>query len=643
MTQFPHTIITMDPIATMEGNTTASASPLAVTEESESAPLDTQQKKEVENSSELSESPEAPIESHEQGENDDTKDEELLDGLEDITKAIDKYEQEERALQIVNDLKKYIDLLPHAPSSFNALLDAEHNGHDDKAQSLVDYYEERPELFEYTRSIELPRMDYIWISPTGEFIQDKERIANLLEEASRNQQHYILARCANQSLLADLLQFLTAGDDNALIRRQYHMAVHTKKVSIVVMPSNGTVLAKANLELSLPHPSQGLVNIATVHVSCQFSPLQTPPMFHYHVETVRLSDSCPNESELLDMAYFLQDLPSQLTIEEEEAAASSFNHNARDAFLQRTKTSWKQMNSHLANTLLFRNGTESNPSDGPRRFQKSQEGIRRQISRIKSVVSNRSSTVSQPMPTEESEEIDFVSVGANAEGVTASFKRQQESFRRQLSRLKSGSDRDDSSSSTDMLFEPAHDDSTKAASTSTASTTTTSQSLTPPQPVRRQKRETLQNKIHNLKSAVLEKAGSRAQFSGKENTVDNTVVSTTEAISPQPPSELEKPRWTGRLRSGWNRLAQAIPANNKAQSNRRNFDPTAEEGDVLVFSSTSTLSSPEKPLFQSPAKEAATSSSSPPVPAPSTSAPTRDTTRRWNKPGRFSKFLKIAS
>ena len=82
---------------------------------------------------------------------------------------------------------------------------------------------------------------YIWIDPeTGEFIQDKTRIAGLLIEASRSEERHlnILPRCANQSLLADLLQFLTAGDENALIRRQYHICFLFVLMVVERQPSN---------------------------------------------------------------------------------------------------------------------------------------------------------------------------------------------------------------------------------------------------------------------------------------------------------------------------------------------------------------------------------------------------------------------
>lgn len=253
------------------------------------------------------------------------------------------------------DLKKYMELLPHTVGSLNALLDAEHNSLDSKARGLLRYYQERPNLLEYTLEKELPRMDYTWIDEmTGEFISDKARISLLLWEASLSMDpvKVILPRCANQSLLADLLQFLTLETENALIRTQFHMAVHTLQVNITIMPSNGTVLVKASLSLSLPHPLHGLVKIATVNVSAQFSPLT--PLFHYHVESVQLEQPGPEDEELREMASFLIDLPS-FWIEEDEPLGSQQQHSKldkwRDVFLTRTQSAWKQ-SSGLAQKIL---------------------------------------------------------------------------------------------------------------------------------------------------------------------------------------------------------------------------------------------------------------------------------------------------
>ncbi|KAL7580921.1 hypothetical protein ACA910_005740 [Epithemia clementina (nom. ined.)] len=300
--------------------------------------------------------------------------------------------EDERVLNLLEELKRYMEWLPLTPMSLNARLDAEHNSQDEKAQGLLQYYQERPQLLDYTLEKELPRMKYYWIdSKSGEFIQDdKARIAVLLLEASLsdNPVHQILARCANQSLLADLLQFLTStastdsaneteADSNAsLIRQQFHMAVHTCQVDITIMPSNGTVLVKAVLDLNLPHPVHNFVPIAQVHVSAQFSPMQSPPLFHYHVESVQVCFDLRDQPQvLLEIARFIVDLPS-FEIEEEEdddesavtgplvrglrirRQLTSHMSNPRDAFLQRTQSAWKQVNSS-AHKLLFRQPTST--------------------------------------------------------------------------------------------------------------------------------------------------------------------------------------------------------------------------------------------------------------------------------------------
>eukprot|EP00522_Entomoneis_paludosa_P007422 CAMPEP_0172454792 /NCGR_PEP_ID=MMETSP1065-20121228/11676_1 /TAXON_ID=265537 /ORGANISM="Amphiprora paludosa, Strain CCMP125" /LENGTH=634 /DNA_ID=CAMNT_0013207181 /DNA_START=58 /DNA_END=1962 /DNA_ORIENTATION=+ len=577
------------------------------------------------------------------GDGDEEEEEEDgLAGLEDITKTICNGE-DESAQRIAADLSKYIELLPHAPSSFNALLDAEHNSNDDKARGLLRYYEERPNLLEYTLDKELPRMDYIWIDPeTGEFIQDKTRIAGKFIEASRQEESYILPRCANQSLLADLLQFLTAGDDNALIRRQHHMAVNTRKVSIVVMPSNGTVLAKANLELSLPHPSQGLVNIATVHVSCQFSPLQSPPLFHYHVESVDLAESCPTEADLLDIAYFLHDLPSQLTVEEEEAAAAELNYSKRDAFLQRTKSSWKQMNASLTQKLFRGNGTggasANNDPNAPRPFQKSQESFKRQMDRFKTVVAQQRSvnrsTYSTDTLAAESETDDMGDENDRlSNNLNAGWKKQQENLKKQLGRIKSvvGPNNNSSASGSEITESSSLSLSSMGTLPSVASEDPSVADATPPEPqpqetVRpswKQKQENFKSRMNVLKSAVLEQAGSRAVSSRAEAKPEEVPEDSTLRQQKQQRQSSarrlsgqevpEKGKWSGRLRTGWNRIAQSLPSKN-TRAEGPSTGPVSES-EELVFSSSpmSKDDVEEEVLFESP-----TSSAVPTVPAGTT-------------------------
>mmetsp|Transcript_4474 Transcript_4474/g.9400 ORF Transcript_4474/g.9400 Transcript_4474/m.9400 type:complete len:528 (+) Transcript_4474:3681-5264(+) len=525
-------------------------------------------------------------------------------------------------------------------------------------------------------------MDYIWIDgESGEFIQDKARIADLLIAASRSDQNHlnILPRCANQSLLADLLQFLTAGDDNALIRRQHHMAVNTKRVSIVVMPSNGTVLAKANLELSLPHPSQGLIHIATVHVSCQFSPVQSPPLFHYHVENVHVVTPCPDESEILEMAYFLHDLPSQLTVEEEEAAAAELNYMKRDAFLRRTKTSWKQMNDSLAQKLTFRNSNT---------LQKSQANLKRQMERIKTAVSqprvNYPETSTENVPPADAARLDRPDARTNcntsSRSNNAGWKKQQESIKNQLNRFKASMGPNPSTERINTTNSPdaAHSRTVIGRDVGDSSLgvlrATNTESRTPNQadifrPSWKQKQDSLRHKMNNLKSAVLVKAGSKAMSQSDVHTTSASDMNIGSNVADEKRQDAgEKPKWTGRLRTGWNRLAQSLPNKNNP---RREAIVTApsNESEELVFSATQSSDLDDGVLFDSPSRSPFNVKTAAPDRTSSTSTQTAESSsssitveekapptrslepkpranqsqRRWNSGRRFTNLLKIGS
>lgn len=241
------------------------------------------------------------------------------------------------------ELKQYLEILPYLPRSINALLETEHNNNVQKAGELVRYYQERPGLVDYTLEKELPRMEYIWMDhEMGEPIHDdKPLVARLLMEEAQTYSHSILPRCANQSLLADLLEFLSDSNHrDSLIRRQFHMATQTRHVQFILDPNAGTVLVKATLTLTLPHPSKGMLPIATLHASCQFVPHL--PLWHYHLESIQPLLKL-DDNELLQVAFFLQELLSNQDLDDCPQDHYGGGDSFRDAFLQQTAMDmWNQ-------------------------------------------------------------------------------------------------------------------------------------------------------------------------------------------------------------------------------------------------------------------------------------------------------------
>ncbi|KAL7559426.1 hypothetical protein ACA910_009986 [Epithemia clementina (nom. ined.)] len=256
---------------------------------------------------------------------------------------------------IYHELRQYFEILPHLPSSINALLEAEHNSNPEKAWDLVRYYQERPGLADYTLKKELPRMHYTWMDPfTGEPIQDdKAAISHLLLQEVKSNPHSILPRCANQSLLADLMEYLSSSSDqqqqDGLIQQRFHMASQTERVEFILEPADATVLVKAVLQLCLPHPSRGMLPVASLRVSCQFAP--NIPLWHYHLESIvpsaAIMEAINNVDQynplLLEVSHFLQ----ELTLHEDvgdQCSTQGGDENFRDAFLHQTAMDvWNQI------------------------------------------------------------------------------------------------------------------------------------------------------------------------------------------------------------------------------------------------------------------------------------------------------------
>ena len=238
---------------------------------------------------------------------------------------------------ILPELEHYIQTLPAHTISVQAVLDAEYNTVE-KATELQSYYADRPQLLPYTVEKELPRMDYT-LMHDGEPITDKALIAQIL--TSPHYTESLAARCANQSLLADLLQVMTGND--RVVRPQYHAVAMATSCQFQIL-SPDTTQAVASLELSLPLPT-GRWTIAVLRVAvvldCSHNSL---PSVQFRLVDIGLTTTTTTTTpewhdklracaELLDtMAH--DDAMMERMMEQQQQQQHPSQQNFRDVFLQ---------------------------------------------------------------------------------------------------------------------------------------------------------------------------------------------------------------------------------------------------------------------------------------------------------------------
>lgn len=154
------------------------------------------------------------------------------------------------------------------------------------AKSLIDYYESRPKLTEYTLTTELSRMEYtVWTAEGKKLTSPSEILSYHTEVAaeSRNNDD-LLWRCANQSILGDVIAALTSED--GLIRPQLQAGTFADDVSIVVDLgcSNPYVRAECFLNVSIPDKNGERVQLAGALVSVYLCPSRQE--FHANLSQV---------------------------------------------------------------------------------------------------------------------------------------------------------------------------------------------------------------------------------------------------------------------------------------------------------------------------------------------------------------------
>lgn len=284
--------------------------------------------------------------------------------------------------------------LPNIAPSLTALLEAEYNTVE-KALELHEYYSSRPALAEYTIQKELPRMEYAILTSSAESATATETFASSASGSTNNTntntdptQRYgitdkawiaqrfrreeslnapqpnhhppcsLAARCANQSLLADLLQVLTGPD--RLVRPQYHAATVATHCRFV-LPDNPMdwVHVQATLEVSLPLEQQrGRWTVAIVPIEVHFDfgqhhgAIEQPPRVEFRLGTVTRVASRQDadwHENLQDCARLLGLLhchdeegnENENSDEYKQQQQQQQSLNFRDAFLQSSQSLWQ--------------------------------------------------------------------------------------------------------------------------------------------------------------------------------------------------------------------------------------------------------------------------------------------------------------
>ena len=248
---------------------------------------------------------------------------------------------------MLEDLKEYVGSLSRILSSINAVLEYEYNT-PEKAHELVEYYSARPGLAEYTRTREVPRMNYQVILPSGHVETNKQTIAQ-----QHMPDHSLISRAANQSLLADLLQVLTGPD---LVVRPQFLAVCVAQTCQfrLHVGDQGRDMVQCNcmLQLSLPVEEGPRLNIATLRTTIAFSPHQPIVKFRVDKIVVMLKENQYHKLQqvvnfLKMMEGHLDELPGHEDLALQNAPAGIF----RDAFLEQSQQLMTQSTAGMKSAL----------------------------------------------------------------------------------------------------------------------------------------------------------------------------------------------------------------------------------------------------------------------------------------------------
>ena len=199
----------------------------------------------------------------------------------------------------LRSLRDYMKSLPDVVASLRAVLEAEYNTYE-HALHLQEYYESRPQLRDYTVATELPRMEYTVVTSSSSVLVEKQHVADFV----LSQPNTILFRCANQSLLADVLAVLTGPD--LFIRTQYLATAVASTCRFILHQAN--VRCDCTINLSLPGISGQRVDIAQLNLSIDFQP--EIPSVHYCLKDVVMLVDDYEDAWLEGSAMFLASMSS---------------------------------------------------------------------------------------------------------------------------------------------------------------------------------------------------------------------------------------------------------------------------------------------------------------------------------------------
>jgi hypothetical protein len=219
---------------------------------------------------------------------DDTLDLDVVDDVETTKLEVPHPPVSERKLRMTPlelDVQDYIQSIPTLMANTNVHLQNEYNTVE-KAVELQQYYISRPQLLQYTIDKELPRMDYTLLRTAHEgadaaknddstyqkeVIRDKSHMARILqasETSSQLQPSSLCGRCANQSILVDILQAMstTAGTSNSNSSTSGPLPPPPPPPSRAILPSQFMSTAIA----TYCHFTMD-ISISTVHVVTHFN------------------------------------------------------------------------------------------------------------------------------------------------------------------------------------------------------------------------------------------------------------------------------------------------------------------------------------------------------------------------------------
>jgi hypothetical protein len=239
---------------------------------------------------------------------------------------------------LYQDLVAYLGSLEQLSRSINAILEAEYNESQDKAVEILEYYRDRPGLAAYTVDKELSRMEYVVTIPPSTTITDKTQIADLL----RKQEHAkgpssLLARSANQSILADLLQACTGHD--RLVRPQFMASAAAQACQFHLDFLSGRLHVQAHLSLSIP-TATGRWEVAQIVASIEFVPHQHHPSVRYRLENVQMLSSSDTDPLFRQRATSALELLRECLHEHPPGGlgeGETTDVNFRDMFLQQSQ------------------------------------------------------------------------------------------------------------------------------------------------------------------------------------------------------------------------------------------------------------------------------------------------------------------